>query len=135
MGRARGQLASEVMEALWNAPMGLSARELTEAVPGVPPALTTMLTVLQRLADKGLVIRHGTRGPGYWFTAASTREEDVVNTMVASLTSTMDRQATLVRFIGELDEDDAATLQAALHQKAPASRRRAGAEKRGRTGP
>lgn len=114
MVRARGQLEHELMEALWDAPDGLTARQLVDVLDGPPAAITTLLTVLDRLRTKRLILRTGERGSGYVFRAAASREEDLVNTMVASLTSTADRPAALLRFAGELDADDAAVLRQAL---------------------
>jgi len=105
------------MEALWDAPAGLSARELADRLPGGSPTLTTVLTVLERLRGKDLVTRSGRRGTGFTYRARSSREEGVVATMIASLTSTGDRQAALVRFIGELDDEDAELLEQALRTR------------------
>lgn len=116
MSRARGQLEHEVMDALWDAPDGLSVRALVDLLEG-PPAMTTIFTVVDRLVDKGLVRKEGSRGAGYVFHAASSREDDIVKTMLVSLTSTADRHAALLRFAGELDEEDAVVLREALGAK------------------
>lgn len=116
MVRARGQLEHEVMEALWQSPEGLSVRALVDRLDG-PPAMTTIFTIVERLEGKGLVSREGTRGSGYVFHATSSREDDIVKTMLVSLTGTDDRHAALLRFAGELDEHDAAILRNALDAK------------------
>lgn len=116
MVRERGQLEHEVMDALWDAPDGLSVRALVDCLDG-PPAMTTIFTVVERLVAKGLVRREGARGSGYIFQATSSREDDIVKTMLVSLTSTADRHAALMRFAGELDEQDAEVLRQALAPK------------------
>ena len=55
--RPRGQLEQAVLDALWSADDGLSARQVLDAFPEPRPALTTVLTVLDRLRRKGQVER------------------------------------------------------------------------------
>ena len=105
------------MQILWNASDGLSARQLADRLDGPAAAITTVLTVLDRLRAKGLVLRQGDRAGGYLFLPAASREEDLVNAMLASLESTPDRPAALMRFAGELDGEDAAVLRAALGRR------------------
>jgi predicted transcriptional regulator len=53
-----GELETVVLETLWSSKTPLSVREVLERVKRRPPlAYTTILTVLDRLHDKGLVAR------------------------------------------------------------------------------
>lgn len=56
--RPRGQLEQAVLDVLWSAgPDGLTAREVLDRCDEPRPALTTVLTVLERLGRKGGVLR------------------------------------------------------------------------------
>lgn len=79
--RQQGELETAVLGALWDsepARRGLNSHEILEAVNNSTDselALTTVLTVLTRLMDKGLVEREPASGRGYLFKATSTREQ------------------------------------------------------------
>jgi predicted transcriptional regulator len=55
--RPRGQLEQAVLDTLWSADGAMTARQVLDAVPEPRPALTTVLTVLDRLGRKGAVER------------------------------------------------------------------------------
>lgn len=112
------------MELVWGCPEGLSARRITDELPGETPALTTVLTVLERLRAKGRLHRSGDRATGYVYAAAVTESESVVTTMLGSLTGAGDRQAALLRFAGQLDRGDAEILRQALEGRTPGAGRR-----------
>ena len=103
------------MAALWAHPDGLSARQVVEALSGQPAAITTVLTVLDRLRAKGLVSRSdGPVAGAYVFTAAHSQSDHVVSGMLGSLTASSDRHAALMHFAGRLDPEDAEVLRTAL---------------------
>lgn len=112
-----GHLERRVMEQLWNATEPQTVRQVHEAV-SVPRALayTTVMTVLRRLADKGLVAQHrGDRAHRY--AAVHGRDELVAGLMVDALHQaggSRDRRATLVHFVEIVGTDDLHTLQRAL---------------------
>lgn len=56
-GRSLGGLEAELLEALWAADEPLGVRELSSMLAGPPRAYTTVVTVLTRLVDKGLLER------------------------------------------------------------------------------
>ena len=64
----------EIMNALWDAAVPLTAAALEAALPGPPRARTTLLTLLARLEEKGCVNREK-QGRGYLYTAVLTRSE------------------------------------------------------------
>ncbi len=109
--RERGGLEREVLHLLWRRQDGLTSRELEESFePAVRPARTTLLTVLSRLEDKGLVERTPAAG-GALFRAATPEEEHVAMSMSELLDGLSDRAAALSRFVGHLDEEDREALR------------------------
>ncbi len=71
--RLLGELEEEILEVLW-AGGALTGRDLYERVRLERPlAYTTVLTVLDRMVRKGLVLKE--RGERFQFRAAFTREE------------------------------------------------------------
>ncbi|MER3410718.1 MAG: hypothetical protein C4306_11720, partial [Thermoleophilia bacterium] len=56
-GRRVGALEAEVLDILWSADRPLSVHEISAGLTGRPRAYTTVMTILTRLVDKGLVER------------------------------------------------------------------------------
>lgn len=116
MRRNRGELESQVMHILWETATPLAAREVLEHFPAdeAVPALTTMLTVLDRLVKKGAVLKTQSGSGGSIFTAAVSEPESTADAMVSALLSSNDRSAALLSFAGELDARDVEVLRSAL---------------------
>ncbi|PCN49463.1 transcriptional regulator [Curtobacterium sp. 'Ferrero'] len=112
--RPRGQLEQAVLDALWSADDGLSARQVLDAFPEPRPALTTVLTVLDRLRRKGQVERQTHDDAPLTFRATSSREEQTASLMSDALAAAGDREAALLRFTGSLASDDLEVLRRAL---------------------
>lgn len=112
--RRPGSLGGTVLDALWDKPDGSTSTEIREAFPDPKPALTTVLTVLERLQVKGLVRRTKADGRGYLFFATVPRDDTVVQSMVQSLTTATDRNLALLNFAGNLTDEDRAILRKAL---------------------
>lgn len=117
-----GILERSIMNALWDAPDGLSAPELGErllndnAAPNRKEhATTTLLTVLSRLEGKGFVARNRSVRPHRYF-AVNTREEHTATLMHQVLELAPDRDAALARFVGQVSPSEADTLRALLAQ-------------------
>jgi predicted transcriptional regulator len=110
-----GDLERAVMEVLWSAPEPCSATDVVAALPGRELAVTTVLTVLDRLRRKQLVSRERA-GRAFRYTPTASREDLVAETMVEALGGSDDRDAALVRFIESVSEDDAAILRKALRR-------------------
>ncbi|WP_210414746.1 BlaI/MecI/CopY family transcriptional regulator [Microlunatus elymi] len=113
MTRDRGQLEADVMRLLWDADAPRTAKELQAGFEGSAPAVTTVLTVLDRLRRKGLVTRSDAK-TNITFTATRSESDHAVENMLQSLETTGDRQAVLLRFAGDLDRADAELLRRAL---------------------
>ncbi|MGX1855305.1 BlaI/MecI/CopY family transcriptional regulator [Streptomyces sp. NPDC055299] len=113
--RARGELESGVLATLWAADGPLTAAQVNERLPG-DLAYTTVLTILSRLVDKGLVTR-SKAGRGYAFTPARDEATHTAGQMRSLLEHGSDREAVLSRFVDELSADDERLLQRLLGEQ------------------
>jgi predicted transcriptional regulator len=110
--RARGELESGVLAALWAADGPLTARQVRERLPG-DLAYTTVLTILSRLYDKGMLVRHR-KGRGYAYAPARDEASHTAERMHTLLEGGSDREAVLTRFVSELSQEDEQLLQRLL---------------------
>lgn len=102
------------MEQLWAAPDALTVREVHEQLAASRDlAYTTVMTVLDRLAKKGLTERERD-GKAWRYRAAAPREELVADLMRDALDGAGDRGAALVRFVDQVSDEEAALLREAL---------------------
>lgn len=115
-----GELERAVLEHLWTEgpshPEGLTVRDVHDVV-GVQRELayTTLMTVLDRMAKKGLVSRERD-GRAWRYTAAATRDELTSETMrhaLGELAGT-DRRSALLHFLDESTPEEIDELRAAL---------------------
>ncbi|MFF4500422.1 BlaI/MecI/CopY family transcriptional regulator [Streptomyces sp. NPDC001401] len=111
--RARGELESEVLAALWAAGEPVAAAAVREQVHG-DPALTTVLTILTRLHGKGLVTRERA-GRAYLYAPVRDEAAHTAAGMRALLEKGSDRAAVLARFVSELEAEDEQVLERLLH--------------------
>lgn len=114
---ASGDLEREVMARLWDAGAPQTVRDVHEHLARARPlAYTTVMTVLDRLAKKGVVVRE-TADRAYRYTPAQTRAEVTAALMLDALGGVPDgesRQAALLHFVGRVGPQEAAALRAAL---------------------
>lgn len=102
------------MERLWAAGEPVTVREVHQGLSGDRElAYTTVMTVLDRLAKKGLAERERD-GKAWRYRAAAPREDLVADLMRDALDGAGDRQAALVRFVDQVSDADAALLREAL---------------------
>lgn len=112
--RPLGELERVVMEQLWAASDALTVREVHEQLAASRDlAYTTVMTVLDRLAKKGLTERERD-GKAWRYRAAAPREELVADLMRDALDGAGDRGAALVRFVDQVSDEEAALLREAL---------------------
>lgn len=117
--RARGELESEVMAALWAADGPMTPAE-TQSALGGGLAYSTVQTILIRLLDKGMVLRRaGGRGKGHVYWPAQDAATTVAERMRAVLAGRADRLAVLQQFAAGLDDADADVLRALLEERRP----------------
>jgi predicted transcriptional regulator len=117
--KALGQLEAAVMQRLWDADGPVSVRDVLEDLQRERPlAYTTVMTVMDNLHGKGLVERHK-EGRAYLYTPKMSREEHTAGLLDDVLAASADRSATLLHFVGHLDDDALAELRAALDSADP----------------
>lgn len=112
-----GNLERDVMEHVWAANAPVTVREVHEALAAERDlAYTTVMTVLDRLAKKGVV--HRVRdGRAYRYQAASGKDQLVADLMREALDaagSPANREAALVRFVDQASAEETRALRAAL---------------------
>lgn len=110
-----GELERKVLEALWRADSPQPATAVVEELADRTPAVTTILTVLERLRHKGLVSRQRS-GRAHLYRAAVAREDLVAEAMVEALGTTEEKGAALARFVDTADPDDITLLRKALRR-------------------
>jgi predicted transcriptional regulator len=110
---ALGELERAVMAQLWSADAPLTVRDVHERLER-ELAYTTVMTVLGRLAKKGLV-RQERDGKAYRYAAASSREQMAAEVMIDALGDVgEDRTAALVAFVDRVGPEEAEALRRAL---------------------
>ena len=113
-----------MLQVLWDRPAPVAAKDVLAALgerdgadggAGAPRelAITTVLTVLDRLRRKGLVRRERS-GRAHLYQASVSREAYVADLMVEALGQAPDRSAALTRFLGSVTPDDTDHLRRAL---------------------
>jgi len=115
--RARGELEGEVLAALWAAGGPVTAAVVQESVHGA--AYTTVLTILTRLCDKGLVTRRR-EGRSHVYAPVDDQAGVVAAGMHSLLDEGGDRAAVLARFVSDLSAEDEELLEQLLHAELPA---------------
>lgn len=120
--RARGELESEVLAALWAADGPLTAGQVREALPG-DLAYTTVLTILSRLHGKEMLVRRR-EGRGYAYEPVRDEASHTAQRMRSLLEGGSDREAVLAHFVSELSEQD----ERVLHQLLPGHDARSGGD-------
>ncbi|QWF81225.1 BlaI/MecI/CopY family transcriptional regulator [Amycolatopsis sp. CA-230715] len=112
MGRL-GELERAVMDALWDRGEPATVRVVHADLAERDLAYTTVMTVLTRLADKGLV-RRERDGRAWRYVPAAKREDYIAELMLEALALTGDRGPALVRFANSVSTDEAEALRRAL---------------------
>lgn len=112
------------MDVLWDrdtADGGLSVREVADGIRDRDLAYTTVMTVLDRLASKGMAVRQR-NGRAWHYQPTTRREAYVAQLMLDALELTDSRDAALVRFARSVSGNEAAVLRAALDEQAGSGR-------------
>ena len=110
--RAVGALEAQVLEVLWARSSPATPGDVLEALDG-KLAYTTVMTVLTRLWQKGLVVR-SKPGRAFAYEARQTREEFFAERMRLTLAAASDHRAVLSRFIDGLSAKDKTALRSLL---------------------
>ena len=118
--RARNELESQILAVLWDAKAAktepLSSQQVLEALkPGGELALTTVLTVLSRLGDKGLVVREPGEGRSLVFAAAQSREAHNADLMLRIIDTSENPALAFSHFASGLNPEQLAQLRQSLN--------------------
>lgn len=109
-----GDLEAVIMDVLWRCPEPLSVRQVLDQFPDDQKrAYTTVMTVLDNLHKKGF-LRRERSGRAYLYRPTRSREEHTAALMEELLVGSVDPEATLLRFFGQLDPDEIDRLRAML---------------------
>ena len=103
------------MDVLWETASPLTVREVSERLTERDLAHTTVMTVLDRLAKKGFVVRERD-GRAWQYEPEASREAYVTELMLSALDQAGDRQAALARFALSVSDSEARALRCALEK-------------------
>ena len=108
-----GETEAAIMDVIWSAAQPMTIRDIMEAVNAGRRrgklAYTTVLTVVNNLTDKAMLLRDAnTRA--FRYEAAVSREDYTVARMTQALAETTDRTAALLQFTAQLTDDERAML-------------------------
>ncbi len=124
------------MDQLWSADQPQTVRQVHEALAAHRElAYTTVMTVLQRLAKKDLVVQQRD-DRAHRYAPVHTRDELVASLMVDALQQADEvgsRRAALVHFVEQVGKDEAAALREALAKLEAAEAARTGTDDEGTT--
>ena len=111
-GPIQGELQVQVMAALWRLGSGTVEQTRGELPPRYRSAYTTVQTVLNRLAERGLLSRTKAGG-AIRYTPRLTEADYVARSIEEALAGASQdaRQAALAQLVGNLDRDELATLR------------------------
>ncbi|MEP7054249.1 MAG: BlaI/MecI/CopY family transcriptional regulator [Actinomycetota bacterium] len=119
-----GELERTVMERVWAWARPVSVRDVLEELAAERTiAYTTVMTIMERLARKGL-LRRQLDGKAYIYSAVLTREQHTAALMVEALANADDRSAALVHFVNDMKPAEADAIRRALASAARKQRRR-----------
>ncbi len=109
-----GELEQAIMEVVWASDRPVTGREVVDQLDhSRPVAYTTVLTVMDRLARKGILTKHPT-GKAHTYHAIQSRETYTAQRMASLLGASGNPATVLLRFVEQLPPDQANKLRAAL---------------------
>jgi predicted transcriptional regulator len=103
-GRQLGALEAEVMSIIWDRGDWVAVNDLRPALRGRTRAYTTIMTIVTRLCEKGLLERRR-QGRGFVYRPALTKEQLAAQTLREVLAGSDDPQAVLAHFVKDLQAD------------------------------
>ena len=105
-GKVLGDLESEVMEIIWGQKGAVSVKSVTEILSKRRQiAYTTVMTIMARLVNKGVLVRHMS-GPSYLYKPKVSKEQFVaraVHGIFSSAVSSLGEEV-LAHFIKEIQK-------------------------------
>ncbi len=113
-----GELEQAVMQVIWDADRPVTGREVVDQLAHSRPVVyTTVLTVMDRLARKGILEKHPT-GKAHTYQAVQSRETYTARRMASLLGASGNPTTVLLRFVQQLPPEQADKLRAALQTPA-----------------
>jgi len=108
----RGELEAQVLDVLWDADEWMSARDVHLAITTVrrPLAYTTVMTILVRLWNKGMLERQSA-GRAFEYRPVASRDEWAAQRMHDMLDTAGDRLLTLNHFVDSITAQEAKQLR------------------------
>jgi len=124
--RPHGALKAAVLEILLHADEPLTAHQVRQRFDQKAhvPALSTTLTVLERLRAQGNVQRADGPTGEHVFSPAPSTPEGAAHSMLDTLLRSDDRDSALTQFAGSLEAGDLEVLRAAIEKRRPGRRGR-----------
>ena len=108
-----GSLEAKVMDVCWaHSATYFSVRDMLRELEG-GLAYTTVMTVMNRLYEKGL-LRRRRSGRAWVYRTATSREAFAASAMSEMLNSVDDRRSALLHFIADLPNEDGDALRRLL---------------------
>ena len=116
VARVLGELEARILEAVWSCEQA-TVKDVTDAL-GPDAHLKTVMTVMNRMVDKGL-LRRERRGRAYYYQPVSDRETfttQIANRVLTGLMADF-RQPTLAHFVESANPDQLAELEALIRTR------------------
>jgi predicted transcriptional regulator len=113
--RQQGELEQLILDTLWDSKTPLTSQRILEIVStNGDLALTTVLTVLSRLAEKELVTRVQGEGRSLLFSASQTREQHAADLMLNLVSNAGNPALAFSHFASGLSEAQIRALRDSL---------------------
>jgi predicted transcriptional regulator len=97
--RQQGELENLVLNLLWSTEVPLTSQQILDKVTiSSDLALTTILTVLSRLEEKGLVVREPGESRAFLFAAAQSRQQHTADLMLKLVANESNPALAFARF-------------------------------------
>ncbi|MEY3561125.1 MAG: hypothetical protein RL068_277 [Actinomycetota bacterium] len=112
--RKQGELEAEILGCLWDRPEGLTSQQILALLGDEELAITTVLTVLSRLSDKGMVEREQAGGRTLLFKSTKTREQHTAGMLLAAMEHSDNPALVFSHFASQLSESQIESLKKAL---------------------
>lgn len=113
--RQQGELESLILDTLWSSDRPLTSQQVLDAAdPTGEMAITTVLTVLSRLVDKGLVSRESGEGRTLLFTTVDSREKHAAKLMLSMVAEAGNPALAFSHFTSGLTPEQIKQLRASL---------------------
>lgn len=115
--RGMGGLEAQVIAFLWDDADWITPGEVLAQLPPFPPVVySTVMTILRRLWEKGVLERRP-HGKAFAYHPVQDREEQTAGRMVALLDAAHDPDVALSRFLSGLDRGRRRQLRRLLDDK------------------